>query len=82
MKGLIDESGRLPGLMKFAGDGLKPKGFFPFGNEKSFISLFMMIPVMGSISRDPKRRLTVLVSETAMPKASAVDTCEVPGLHG
>lgn len=45
-----------------------------------FISLFMMTPVSGTMSCEPNRRFTVVVREMAMPDASAVTTCEVPGL--
>jgi len=44
------------------------------GMEKSFISLFMMMPVSGIMSWEPKWRLTVLVRVTAMPVASAATT--------
>lgn len=44
MTGVIDERGRLPGRMKFMGEGTKPKAFVTLGIEKSFISLFKMIP--------------------------------------
>ena len=43
-----------------------------FGMEKSFISLFMITPVAGTMSWEPKRRLMVLVMLIAMPEASAV----------
>lgn len=48
--------------------------------EKSFISLFMMTPVSGTMSWEPKRRLTVVVREMAIPVESAVTTWDVPGL--
>jgi hypothetical protein len=50
------------------------------GTEKSSISLFMMSPVSGIISCDPNTRLRVLVRDTAIPDASAVETWDVPGL--
>ena len=80
MTGLMDESGRLPGRMKLAGEGTKPKELFALGVEKSSISLFMMMPVSGTMRREPKVRLMVLVEEMARPEASAVEICEVPGL--
>ena len=52
------------------------------GMEKSFISLFMMTPVSGTTSWLPKSRLTVVVSEMAIPEASAVTMWEVPCLDG
>ena len=48
--------------------------------EKSFISLFIMTPVSGIINWEPNKRLIVLVREIAIPEASAVTTCDVPGL--
>ena len=76
----MDERGRLPGRMKLAGEGTKPKALVEFGMEKSFISLFMMMPVSGTMRREPKVRLMVLVEEMARPEASAVDMWDVPGL--
>lgn len=46
ISGHIDESGRLFGAMKFAGDGRNPKPFVLPGVEKSSISSFNMIPVL------------------------------------
>lgn len=43
-----------------------------------FISLFMITPVSGTIIREPKKRLTVVVSDRARPDESAVTICEVP----
>lgn len=45
MTGVIDERGRLPGRMKFMGEGTYPNAFVTFGMEKSFISLFKMMPI-------------------------------------
>lgn len=43
-----------------------------FGIEKSFISLFTMMPVSGTMRREPNVRLIVLVEEMArQPEASA-----------
>jgi hypothetical protein len=47
--------------------------------EKSFISLFMMTPVSGTMTRLPKRVLIVVVREMAMPDLSVTTMCEVPG---
>ena len=74
MIGLIEESGRFPGFIEFAEDGIKPKAFVEFGTEKSFIALFIMMPVSGTMSCEPNGRLTVLVSDTAMPDASEIAT--------
>jgi hypothetical protein len=45
MTGVMDDRGRLPGRIKFMGEGTNPKALLTFGMEKSFISLFRMIPV-------------------------------------
>ena len=42
----------------------------------------MITPVSGTIIREPKNRLTVVVREVAMPEASAVTTWDVPWLSG
>jgi hypothetical protein len=49
------------------------------GIEKSFISLFMMTPVSGTMTKDPKRVLIVVVKLIAIPLLSATTTCDVPG---
>ena len=76
----MDESGRFPGEIKLASVGIKPNAFEEFGIEKSFISLFMMIPVSGTISWEPKKVLTVVVIEMAIASLSVVTICAVPGL--
>lgn len=48
-------------------------GKLTFGMEKSFISLFIITPVAGTISWEPNRRLIVLVMLIAMPDASATE---------
>lgn len=50
----MDDKGLLNGLMKFAGAGGNDVVLLPFGMEKSSISLFNMIPVLGDINTDPK----------------------------
>lgn len=62
--------GRVDG---FRGGGVRggEEGLQP-GTEKSFISLFMITPVAGTMSWEPKRVLMVLVSEMARPVWSAV----------
>lgn len=50
--------------------------------EKSFISLFNMTPVSGTMTREPKRVLMVVVRLIAMPLASATTTWDVPGFVG
>lgn len=44
--GHMDESGRLPGLMKLAGEGSRPNPFFFPGDAKSSIWSFNMMPVL------------------------------------
>ena len=39
-----------------------------------FISLFIITPVSGTMTREPKNRLIVVVSENARPEASATAT--------
>jgi hypothetical protein len=77
--GEMEESGRLLGSIKFAGDGRRPRAFCELGSEKSFILLFMM-SVSGIINWEPKSRFTVLVREIAMPDASAAEIWDVPWL--
>jgi hypothetical protein len=72
--GVMDERGRFPGAIKFEGEAMYPKALVVFGTEKSFISLFIIKPVSGTRSPDPKRRLIVLVRETVKPDESAVTT--------
>lgn len=50
--GTIDERGLLPGRTKFDGD--EASWDKDLGNEKSFISLFKMIPVRDDLKRDPR----------------------------
>lgn len=46
--------------------------------EKSFISLFMITPVSGTISWDPKRVLIVDVMAMVRPDLSLVTEADVP----
>ena len=46
----------------------------------TFISLFIITPVSGTISCDPNSRFIVVVNDIAMPEASAVTICDVPGV--
>ena len=63
--GDIDDKGLFPGLIKLAGAG----GRTPFvtfaGMEKSSISLFKIIPVLGDRIFEPKYPFTEVVMETA-----------------
>lgn len=45
-EGHIDDRGLFPGFMKFIGDGGRPKLFVIFGEEKSSISSFRIMPVL------------------------------------
>ena len=51
--GHIDERGLFPGLMKFEAEGGRPNSFVTSGEEKSSISLFIMMPVVGDIITEP-----------------------------
>ena len=64
---VTEDRGRFPGATKLAGLGLNPKRLVVFGMEKSFISLFIMMPVSGTIICDPQKPLTVVVRVMAMP---------------
>ena len=52
--GHVEERGIFPGLMKLFGEGGIPKSEVMLGDEKSSISSFMMMPVLGDITREPK----------------------------
>jgi hypothetical protein len=58
--GVMDDKGRLPGLMKLAGLGGTPKKFVVLGDEKSSISLFMMMPVCSEMNPAPKLKKIIL----------------------
>lgn len=61
----MDDNGLFPGLIKFAGAG-GGRFLLPFiGMEKSSISLFRTIPVLGDRICAPKYAFTVVVMETA-----------------
>lgn len=53
-------------------DGTGLGGTIRRGGDVPFISLFMIIPVSGTMSWEPKRRFTVVVSVMAIPEASTV----------
>lgn len=53
MLGFIEERGLLPGAMKLAGDGCRPKKLITPGDEKSSITLFMTIPVLRVVKPAP-----------------------------
>jgi hypothetical protein len=69
----MDDNGLFPGLMRLrgAGGGTCPV-LFP-GMEKSSISLFRTIPVLGDSICVPKYEFTVLVMETAFRSLSTMD---------
>ena len=46
-----------------------------------FIPSFIMMPVSGTMTLEPKKRLIVVVRDVAMPDASAVPIWEVPWLQ-
>jgi len=80
MVGVIEDKGRFPGRMKLAGAGGGTSGSPPdfVGIEKSSISLFRTIPVLGDSIIAPKYPLIVLVIETAFLSESIIDKWLVP----
>jgi len=71
---LLSESDKYATVRKtLHGDGHNPNAFGTPGIEKSSISSFRMIPVSGSITWEPNSRLTVDVTDTAMPLESTID---------
>ncbi len=76
----MDDTGRLPGRMKFCGDGAKPKALLTLGLLKSSIWLFMTMPVSGTMTCEPKSRFTVVVMLMVKPERSAAVRCDVLGL--
>lgn len=52
--GHIDDMGLFPGTIKFDGDGGTPNLLIKPGAEKSSISSFKMIPVLGDLKPAPK----------------------------
>lgn len=67
----MDDNGLFPGLMRLRGAG---GGTCPvLGVEKSSISLFRTIPVLGDSICAPKYEFTVLVMETAFRSLSTMD---------
>lgn len=54
MVGVIEDNGRLPGLMKLAGLGGTPKALVTLGDEKSSIQSFRMMPVCSDVNPAPK----------------------------
>jgi hypothetical protein len=69
--GAMDDNGLFPGLIKFDGAGRPAETFI--GMEKSSISLFRSIPVLGDSIREPKYEFTVEVMETAFRSRSMMD---------
>jgi hypothetical protein len=78
--GVMEESGRLPGAMKFAGAGgrLSGGGVPSAGTEKSSIWLFTTMPVDGDSRCAPKRWFSVVVIATAFRSPSTTHRWLVP----
>lgn len=76
--GVMEDKGLLPGAMKLAALGLKPKALATPTLLKSSCASLKMIPVLVSIIPDPKLRLTVEVKETAELSLPTTDKCMVP----
>ena len=71
--GDMEDNGLFPGLIKLAGAGAgTPAETFP-GIEKSSISLFRSIPVLGDSICEPKYEFTVEVRDTAFRSRSMID---------
>lgn len=70
--GDMDDSGRFPGMMKLAGAGGGTSLVTFLGMEKSSISLFSTIPVLGERIFEPKYEFTVLVMEMAFLSGSII----------
>ena len=78
MVGLMLESGRLFGAIAFASEPTRPKAFgIPGEMLKSSIWLLSITPVPGTMTLHPQVVLTVEVSATQFPRASAVVRCVV-----
>lgn len=61
----MDDNGLFPGLIKLGGAGGRTPVETFAGMEKSSISLFKIIPVLGDIIFEPKYAFTVAVMDTA-----------------
>lgn len=70
--GDMDDSGRFPGMTKLAGAGGGTSLVTFLGMEKSSISLFSTIPVLGERIFEPKYEFTVLVMEMAFLSGSII----------
>ena len=68
--GVMDDNGRFPGTMKLAGAGGGTSLETFLGMEKSSISLFSTIPVLGERIFAPKYAFTVVVMEMALRSRS------------
>lgn len=73
MVGAMDDNGLFPGLIKFGGAGGGTPAETFMGMEKSSISLFSTIPVVGDSICEPKYAFTVEVMETAFRSRSMID---------
>ena len=71
--GQILQSGRLPGAIEF--------GLLGSGSNHS-MPLFMVMPVLGSITQEPNSDISVCVSATMLPWESAAQKCVVHVLVG
>ena len=69
----MDDKGLFPGLIKLAGAGGRTSLVTFAGMEKSSISLFKIIPVLGDSILEPKYAFTVVVMETAFLCLSMTD---------
>lgn len=70
--GDMDDSGRFPGMTKLAGAGGGTSLVTFLGMEKSSISLFSTIPVLGERIFEPKYEFTVHVMAMAFLSGSII----------
>lgn len=66
--GVIEDKGLFPGTIKLAGDGSKPNKLVMPGDEKSSITLFIMIPVDNVVNPAPKlkKKLELITKKSAL----------------
>lgn len=72
--GDMDDNGRFPGMIKLGGAGGGTSLETLLGMEKSSISLFNTIPVLGESIPAPKYAFTVVVIEMAFRSSSMMLT--------
>ena len=74
----MEDNGLFPGRIKLAGAGGGRSAETFLGIEKSSISLFRTIPVLGDRNSEPKYEFTVAVMDTAFRSWSMIERWLVP----